>query len=648
MKWSILICSLVFGSSALAQDGAHNHSVYEQELKERKDVDAVIGQEIIDLKSAVNSNRASIVELEGQVSSIMLRLEALESVEPTPEPEPIPEPIPEPVIKGGLQGGIWYPASFNLEEPYADLFSSTSILWYGDNWRQLDTSQIDPMTGLPKNLGSNSSLTSNMFFTNPPPQMREWDGQWILKADCIGDVEIGIVFAPKELIDRKGPCEVHFTRDNVGGKTLYHHAVNINRLNGSISNVRLCRVEDIDRCDAGVITSSRFASLVEGYTDLRYMNLQSATTALIRSVEDQATMKAEHWGTASNAVGGHPPYVGMPLEVPFVMSVETNTIAWVHWPITLGAPEVSGDAGVWRQAAKENAETILNSVEWDRYGDAFVAALIKSGYPETRKLKVSLSNEVWNFSSEYHLTTNYAWGIGEGLRSSGLQGHEIRTGYGALFGRMREALNKALVKAGRQQNIEYIVESQAAWDLMSIDALRGLQWYVKRSGEEWADAKGEIGLSVASYWAGDWAAFDSPSGWAVRIASDPQGTMDAFKEFILTDSANYGAQWVYTVIAAHKKVADTFGIPLTGFYEGGSHLDRPDYISKDWYTKFLWGEHGAAINAEVNSELRKRYPDTTLSNYVIAGEPGKGPWEDGTYSSPTPMMKSWDLFKHKN
>lgn len=629
-------------AAAFAQDGAHTHPAYEQALKERKDVDAAIGQEIIDLKIQVNENLSSIVGLEEQVSEILLRLEALEE---TGSGEPVDPPVePEPV-KGGIQVGAWFPQPWNVEQPYANLVHASGMFWYGDGWSRLEPEHIDSRTGLPKSMAGNSALTSDLFFPNNDG-VREWNGDWVLKADCTGNVRLNLLFAPSDT-KRLGNCHLAFTRD-YDAISKNHYGIQIANLDGTIANLRLCRAEDMVRCDSGTITSSRFEAGLKGYTDLRFMDLQSATTALIRSVDDQATIAATQWGVESKALNGNPPFVGMPMDAPFIMAVENGVIAWLNLPMTLGAPAVAvTDAGAWRSAGRDNALAILQSEEWDRYADALVASLIRSGYPEKRVLKIALANEVWNFASLYQVTTNYAWGVGEGLRSQGLQGYEIRTGYGALSARFRQAFNDALARAGRKQAVRYIIESQAAWDLMSADAIKGARWYVERSGENWETAREQFGLSVASYWAAKWDAFDTPAGWNARIAADPAGTMDAFRDFILTDPADFGAKWVFSAIARHKRVADETGVNLTDFYEGGSHLERPDYIPREWFTSFLWGEHGAEINETVNRTLRDTYPDLTLSNYVLAGAPGSAPWLDGLLSAPTPMMNSWKPFMKK-
>lgn len=555
--------------------------------------------------------------------------------------------------RGPIQVGPHYPAGFNLEEPYANILHAGTSRWMdpGDGWKAVDPSILDRVTGLPRELPGGANLSSDLMFTGSDADRLSWDGDWVLKADCTGSVEIDISFAPAPLVRRKSPCHIEFTRDQKGKKTLYHHGVVINRLKGAVANLRLCRTENVQRCEAGIITSQRFADAVKGYDVIRYVNLQAASTALVSSVDEIAPPDAVFWGNATPREGTYkPPFVGMPIKAPFVMSVETDTMAWVHAPISLGGPSfddpaIGRDVGKWRAAVKANVNSILESPEWDRYADAFVAALIESGYPADRPVYVALANEVWNFASEYFATTNYAWGFGEGLRETyGVQGHEIRTGYGALSARWRAALDAALARAGRDQNIVYLIESQAAWVEMSTSALAGAKWYVEHVGGDWAAASGDFGLSVASYWAANWGAYATPDDWKAKIAANPAGTMDAFERFIMTSPADFGAPWAFKVIAAHAAEAKKWGVPFIGFYEGGSHLERPDYIPKEWWTAFLWGPHGGRINAAVNEKLRQTYPDAILSNYVLAGPVGAGPWGEGPYGADNAYARSWDRF----
>ena len=85
-----------------------------------------------------------------------------------------------------------------------------------------------------------------------------------------------------------------------------------------------------------------------------------------------------------------------PLEAVISLAVEADNMLWHHAPIELGAPKELHDptimtvddndavAGAWRKLARENADSILKSAQWDAYADRFVSALITAGYPEDR------------------------------------------------------------------------------------------------------------------------------------------------------------------------------------------------------------------------------------------------------------------------
>lgn len=602
----------------------------------------------------IGENRVAITDGAGAAVTVVI---VITGVEPDPEPEPEPTPDPEPTEprETKLQGGPHYSSNVAMEQPFANILRAGQSRWLdgGDSWKEVDPSVLDPETGLPDFLPGGHPLTTDVILTGDHATRLEFDGDWIARADCEGDVEIGVVFAAAEMVTRRGPCDVRWTRDMAGGRTPYHNAISINRLNGTIANLRVCRVEDEARCEAGAILSSRFLAAARRYDVLRLMNWQHATTCLAQSVDDFAGPRANYWSNETpRAADKKPkPFCGMPIKAAFDVAIEADAELWFHAPMTLGAPAaydsaaIGYDAGQYRAMARENAAAILESPEWDRYADAFVAALIASGYPADRPLYATVANEVWNFAGEYNPTTNYAWGIGEGMQTAlGYSDARERHGYGVLISRFKVAIDAALARAGRAQDIVYVIESQAAWDYMTASALNAANRWVAHVGRDWKAERKGFAISVASYWAGDWGAFASPEEWQDRIAADPAGTMDAFERFIMEDPANFGAPWVYAVVDRHIAEAKKWSIPFLGFYEGGSHLERAPYIDAEWWKAFLWGPHGGRINAAVNAELARRIPGVILSDYVLAGPIGAGPWGEGPLGADNAYAKSWAQF----
>ncbi|GJL91380.1 hypothetical protein [Hyphococcus sp.] len=562
-----------------------------------------------------------------------------------------------PPKRSPVQVGPWYPATFNIEEPYIDILHASSIGWNGGDRKPqelLDMGVIDKVTGLPKSLPDGKWLTSSVYFTgNDAGQMMNWDGEWVLEWE--GDADLWIEYLPSEMQWRETKNRIEFMRDYKRGKTPYHSAIQIRRLKTPLTALRLFRKENEAALRAGKIYNPRFVDAVSRYDILRTMDLQSANSVVIRSIDDLPGESAPFWANTAwqNEGGIVHPYQGMPLNAVFAAGVETGTQIWFQAPITLGAPRsfskykpADGAIDVWannyRAMAKANTKAIIESPEWDRYADAFVTAMIESGYPADRPLYTSLANEVWNFSGQYFMTTSYAWGIGEGLHYNG---HEpLRVGYGALMARWKLALDAALARADREQPVVYVIEGQAYFPARTMFALSGAKAYLESKGEAWDAHAPDFGISVASYWSASWEAFASAEEWPKLIAEDPDGTAKRFADFIINDPAQFGLKSVVDVIGQNKREGDKYGVRLIGAYEGGSHLERPSYIDKSWYAGFVWGEQGGRVNEAVNQTIAKAFPGFILSNYVLAGPTGGQPWFEGPYGAGNPYERSWGPF----
>jgi len=98
------------------------------------------------------------------------------------------------------------------------------------------------------------------------------------------------------------------------------------------------------------------------------------------------------------------------------------------------------------------------------------------------------------------------------------------------------------------------------------------------------------------------------------------------------------------MIRQNKAEGAKFGVRLIGAYEGGSHLERPAFVDKDWYREFIWGEQGGRVNEAVNRAIAKAFPGFILSNYVLAGPMGGQPWFEGPYGADNPYEQSWEPF----
>ena len=550
-----------------------------------------------------------------------------------------------------IQVGPWYPAPFNIEEPYINIIHASSVSWTSDGKSTqdlYDSGIIDKETGLPVRQPGGKTITSGVYFTgNDPVQNLHWDGEWVLEWE--GDADLWMLFISNDLQWKVSPNRLEFTRDYKRGKTPYHAAIQVRKLNGPLKSIRLYRKENEPALKSGKIYNPVFSKAVARYDIVRTMDLQQTNSANIRSVDDLPSNDAPFWGNSSwhNEGNIHHPFRSAPIEPMFALATETDTELWTHVPITLGMPVDFYDpsvvreqadqwAGAYRSVARENAAEILASPEWDKYADAFVAALIESGYPADRPLYTTVANEVWNFAGQYFLTTQYAWGIGEGLAQT--NGEALRAGYGALLARWKFALGNALKRAGREQELVYVVEGQAAYVDRTRTALEGAKAYLASRGQDWTKHAPEFGVSVASYWG---AAPDDLK----RDGVDPTD-LAAMDRWFLTGPANSVSTlpWILAQWKAHQAAAKPFGVRLIGAYEGGSHFERPKELPEEAYERFMWGASGAKVNRAVNDALAKEFPGTILSNYVLAGPTGGQPWFEGPLAAENPYERSWEPY----
>ncbi len=600
-----------------------------------------------------------------------------------------------------IQVGPWYPLPFNLEEPYINIVHASSMRWNGGGHttqQLLDNGYIDKTTGLPVRLPEGKWLESDAYFPAGDAQnMLQWDGDWVLEWE--GDADLWILYLPNEYQWRESKNRIEFTRDFKRGKTVNHNLIQIRRLNGPLKNLRLYRKENEEALRAGKIYNPKFAAAVSRYHVVRSMDLQLTNQSAVRSIDDLPGPGAPFWGNMAwmfeTAV--HQPYRSMPLNAVVALAAESGTALWASVPITLGSPldffddsirnteDTTKWAGAYRGMARENAAEIIASPEWDRYADKFVAALAEEGYPADRPVYVTVANEVWNFAWQYFHTTQYAWGLGEGLPIT--TGEPLRLGYGIVMARWKLALDAALERAGRPQPVVYVVEGQAYYPARTEMALAGAKAYLESQGHAWDTHAPHFGASVASYWSATWyyfvasaperVAYEAAQNqlwkaisskdenrikeaqnfvdaiedgweklWLDQIETDPDGTARRFADFILTDPAQFGLPSVLDVMRQNQKEAAKFGVPMLGAYEGGSHLERPGYIPKDWYKAFLWGEHGGRVNREVNAAIAKAFPGFILSNYGLAGAAGSQPWFEGFIGADNPYARSWEPYLH--
>ncbi len=581
--------------------------------------------------------------------------------------------LPSTFVDAKLQVGPWVPTPANVEEPFINIIHASAVSWQNESWTTeelFDAGHIDANTGMLISFPAGvTSLFTTVFFT--AEDKRFYDGEWVLEWD--GDADLIMEFLPDNLQRPVGANRIEFTRSE---ESPFHSRIRVTRLGvGGLTGLRMFRAENETALDAGKIYSAAFVENVRRAHVVRTMDMQEANRAFIHRADQVAPLTEHFWNNYGMRGAFFTQHKSMPLEAVAALGVEADVEIWHHAPMELGVPVdfvdpsiMSDDLETWAvnisNLATANITTILASPEWDNYADAFVAALASAGYPESRPLYTTLSNEVWNFALQYHLATRYAWAAGEAY---GGPTWTYRHGYGVFMGRWMLALEAALTRAGRNQNVIYVVEGQAANLDTTRQALTGMQTYIEDEGRTWADFTAKIGVSVASYWGGrgyyhffedlDGASLEAlHQRFASEIASDPVDFARRFADFYLNgpDDVIASKAWVLKRFEEHNAVSAGFGVTVIGAYEGGSHDDAPEFFRDtygsssellfDWYENYMWGTQGARVNNDINDALAVAYPGIILSNYVTVGPTGGQPWFDGAEGENLPMQVSWTKY----
>ena len=592
-----------------------------------------------------------------------------QSVDDASEPENMLEMEPK------IQIGPWFPIAWNAEMPFINVLHATETYLCEERscreGARTDTyyaqEAVDPVTLLPKRIIGERVFLYPVFSSGT-----DTSGEWVLEWE--GDADVAIV-------GERGPGtgnRIEFTKyDDPHDPDDQIDQVVITRIGAAgLKSLALYRKEHEAAYKSGKVYTDQFVNYYGRYHIIRTMDLQYAYRAFISSVDELAARETLNWG---NMWWNRMPYAGckgcaswdhpkrsLPLPALFALGMETDTELWVHAPLMLGAKRFIGE--VEAEDIADDKDAIWASPEWARYYDAFVAELIASGYPADRTLFMTTGNEVWNTAGGFNGATQYAVGIGMAFRGKG-QHRAFREGYGALLAKHVTEMEAALSRAGRQQEVVYVLESQAAVAETTKVALRYYKDEIKRLGGDWSSFADKTIVSIASYW--------GVAGWGHAFpdveASDFQAVRDAFEQslegemdFVLdaVETAMVSAP-AYTTgslnrviqnAEAHDREARRHGVRLGAFYEGGSHDSLPypfrrrfgednDRV-KELYDRFV-RERGGSVNDAVNDALRERFPGIILSNYVGVGRFGERsqPWFDGMYGEENSMTRSWERYQ---
>ena len=583
--------------------------------------------------------------------------------------------IPQNGRRHQLQLGLNFTASFNLEYPFLNMAKSTNGRWFyylKDN-KVLSTGEalaqglLDPTTGLPLSMPDNAvRADGGQIFTQINNYPQYYAGNYTLEWD--GDAHGLVQGHPRDLFFNDGPNRIRFSFTSETANT---RALQFSQIRGDgVSGIRLYRNEHKDLLEQGKIWNPEFLELARGYDIIRTMDMQGTNNSPIRSWNDIATMDAAGWGSGHSQTWPPMPFYSVPYEVLFNLGVETERALWLHIPPQIGSPKHHFDPSLrksdkpnepdlqkLRAFAKDNADQILGSPEWDKFADNFVSRLVASGYPDDRPLYIELGNEIWNFSGGFVFSTFYAWGIGEGVIGAG----DMRHGYGVLSARWMMALENAMERADVNYDVRYVIASHTAWPARTDQALTAMKTYLQDEGADVSALMRKTGVALTTYF-GTPKAFEEEilgkletttliKAWEEQIDRNPDALGDRVTEFFIDGpSDKIGTQsWIVKMWLDHRAFADKHGVKIIGAYEGGSHIEPPHALMKSekfnaWWRGYHWGEGGAAIARSVNYAILAEFPDAILSNFVSVGPTGGMPWFDGHYSDVTPMMKMWDEF----
>ena len=570
-----------------------------------------------------------------------------------------------------LQIGPWFAWKTSFDEPYINVVRTAQSDWnWGDIWPNdlYAMGALDPDTALPTRIPRKAqglALRGLLAHTG------HFVGEWVLEWEGDAEVWLGGPAMNKRKVGRNR-IEFRRTVHHLGGVD-----INVRWIDeGGFKNLALYRKEYEALHKAGKIFNPKYLAEIAKYDVVRTMDLQEANRSFIRSIDQLATMETASWANIEYASSpGHlgderrswHKRRGVPLEVVFALAVETETELWAHAPLQLGAPrglnEVAGDPQRLRAEIVERADEILASPEWDRYADAFVAALIASGYPADRVLYTTLDNEVWNSAGHYRASQQYANAIG--IAATGADDYVWNEGYGRLMAKWARTLDAALERAGRTQNLVFVVESQTAWVRISETVLTQMKADIDAAGGDWSDYSSRSALGLTNYWGGgcwyeglfpginkhDNKALHAAFGEA--LAADPAALAARLKECEFSGSERIVGTlpWVMKNWEKHKAVGRSFGITQVHAYEGGCHSTRPSFMSdqhgrhgealRAFYDEFMRDGDAAELNDKVMDALIAAFPGSVLANYAMTGVLGSQPWFDGFYGEETTMQASW-------
>lgn len=384
---------------------------------------------------------------------------------------------------------------------------------------------------------------------------------------------------------------------------------------------------------AGGHYDQRHVDYCKRFKVLRYMDWQNTNYRFDRVASQVASRKSIFRGAKGwRAWSRYPAYrvFGVPHEDIFEFARLTDTAAWVHCPLFLGAPSGLCDLldqfssfdpilpdyqpallDQVRQFAKDNAATIIASNEWRLYCDAMVAAMIAQNYPLNYALYFALCNEKWN--PTFFLNFVYAQGLGDALVG---QDAGSMAGYGYMVAHLMRQMDAALAAAGRStQKFRMMIEYQSATPSTLSAAHQGFDKYFADRALDATPYRPRTGASAASYLDGCFkydvgvvSPYPDKASWETaikaRIAADPALLRRQFRDWLINSPSTTDGCVAYLRLrrAQGKAIAEAWGQPYVCDYEAGMHTipygSILDPVIANWANEWaMSAECAAALTA---------------------------------------------------
>ncbi len=576
--------------------------------------------------------------------------------------------------KHQLQINPGYLAEWSAEDQFINYMKAKGypddyrwqFIFEGSYWntKQADEAGfIDRTTGDPKKLPSGIIELQGPVMLFGYTKFPDWHaGDWVVTWEGDGEAYI---YNPK--------IKVKSSKQTVSGGRMVLSVprsgaepfrVRFRDLKSPIRNLKLYRLRHEADVKKGHIWNPDFINHIKQYDIVRTMVLQDTNSSPARSWADIAKPDDPHFlykgpvisDLERSAYGRY----GLPFEFLFDLSKQSNTALWLSIPAQIGSTldytTLNGDVQKLLPHAQKNARAIVASPAWDEFAEEFKTRLIKGNYPKDKPLYIELGNEIWNYGWPFTISSKYVEGIAKGFKPD----ENLRYGYGILSARMMIAFETALDGTGYTPI--YVIGSQTANPDMTRAAYRGLVAYLQSHDIQPESWIARTGVALTTYH-GSHEAYQNlitprtgetlRAAWEREIKLDPERLKRLIHAYYTRSSANVASSkaWVLQNWRAHRKIAQEFGAPLIGAYEGGSHDVPPQELGDSeifnaWWTDYHWGPWGAEVVREINQAIIDEFPTAILSDFSGMGKIGEWqtPWIDGHYGEPTAMMEMWREF----